>query len=68
MQHSGQEKKNTERDKRVLSSIVSEKCKQSSSQIMSEINSHLQNPNSTKSVQKELQSNGVKHTKTGYLV
>ncbi|GFV10438.1 transposable element Tc1 transposase [Trichonephila clavipes] len=52
--NSGRKRKLTDRDKRVLTRIVARKLKQLLSQITSEVNSHLRNPISAITVQREL--------------
>ncbi|GFT91136.1 transposable element Tcb1 transposase [Trichonephila clavipes] len=52
--NSRRKRKLTDRDKRVLTRIVTRKRKQLLSQITSEVNSHLRNPNSARTVQREL--------------
>ncbi|GFV01704.1 transposable element Tcb1 transposase [Trichonephila clavipes] len=49
--NSGRKRKLNDRDKRVLTRIVARKRKQSLSQITSEVNSHLRNPISARTVQ-----------------
>ncbi|GFW62472.1 transposable element Tcb1 transposase [Trichonephila clavipes] len=56
---SGQKRKLTDRDKRVLTRIVARKRKQSLSQITSEVNSHLRNPISARAVQRELHASNL---------
>ncbi|GFW62473.1 transposable element Tcb1 transposase [Trichonephila clavipes] len=56
---SGQKRKLTDRDKRVLTRIVARKRKQSLSQITSEVNSHRRNPISARAVQRELQASNL---------
>ncbi|GBM28684.1 hypothetical protein AVEN_26095-1 [Araneus ventricosus] len=50
--NSGRKSKLADRDRRVLKCIVARKHKQSLSEITSEMNSHLQDPVSTKNCQK----------------
>ncbi|GFT85992.1 transposable element Tcb1 transposase [Trichonephila clavipes] len=57
--NSGRERKLTDRDKRVLTHIVARKRKQSLSQITSEVNSHLRNPISARTVQRELHASNL---------
>ncbi|GFU53553.1 transposable element Tc1 transposase [Trichonephila clavipes] len=57
--NSGQKRKLTDRDKRVLTRIVARKRKQSLSQITSEVNSHLRNPISARTVQRELHASNL---------
>ncbi|GFU92174.1 transposable element Tc1 transposase [Trichonephila clavipes] len=59
--NSGRKRKFTDRDKRVLTRIVATKRKQSLSQITSEVNSHLPNPISTSTVQRELHASNLTH-------
>ncbi|GFS59419.1 transposable element Tcb1 transposase [Trichonephila clavipes] len=56
--NSGRKRKLTNRDKRVLTRIVG-KRKQSLSQITSEVNSHLRNPISARTVQRELHASNL---------
>ncbi|GFV35330.1 transposable element Tcb1 transposase [Trichonephila clavipes] len=57
--NSGRKRKLTDRDKRVLTRIVARKRKQSLSQITSEVNSHLRNPISARTVQRELHASNL---------
>ncbi|GFU41347.1 transposable element Tcb1 transposase [Trichonephila clavipes] len=57
--NSGRKRKLTDRDKRVLTRIVARKRKQSLSQITSEVNSHLRNPISARTGQKELHASNL---------
>ncbi|GFU11897.1 transposable element Tcb1 transposase [Trichonephila clavipes] len=57
--NSGRKRKLTDRDKRVLTRIVARKRKQSLSQITSEVNSHLRNPISASTVQRELHASNL---------
>ncbi|GFV53861.1 transposable element Tcb1 transposase [Trichonephila clavipes] len=57
--NSGPKRKLTDRDKRVLTRIVARKRKQSLSQITSEVNSHLRNPISARSIQRELHASNL---------
>ncbi|GFY26842.1 transposable element Tcb1 transposase [Trichonephila clavipes] len=57
--NSGQKRKLTDRDKRVLTRIVARKRKQSLSQITSEVNSHLRNPISARTVQRKLHASNL---------
>ncbi|GFU70885.1 transposable element Tc1 transposase [Trichonephila clavipes] len=59
--NSGRKRKLTDRDKRVLTRIVARKRKQSLSQITSEVNSHLRNPISARTVQRELHASNLTH-------
>ncbi|GBO33698.1 hypothetical protein AVEN_67242-1 [Araneus ventricosus] len=52
--NSGQKSKLTDRDRRALKRIVARKRKTTLPQITTEMNTHLQNPVSTKSIQREL--------------
>ncbi|GFW76013.1 HTH_Tnp_Tc3_2 domain-containing protein [Trichonephila clavipes] len=56
---SGRKRKLTDRHKRVLTRIVARKRKQSLSQITSEVNSHLRNPISARTVQRELHASNL---------
>ncbi|GFU61374.1 HTH_Tnp_Tc3_2 domain-containing protein [Trichonephila clavipes] len=56
---SGRKRKLTDRYKRVLTRIVARKRKQSLSQITSEGNSHLHNPISARTVQRELHASNL---------
>nr|XP_042902664.1 uncharacterized protein LOC122270201 [Parasteatoda tepidariorum] len=53
-QNSGRKSKLEDRDRRVLQRVVARKHKQSLSEITSDKNSHLQDPVSTRTVQREL--------------
>ncbi|GFW52023.1 transposable element Tcb1 transposase [Trichonephila clavipes] len=57
--NSGRKRKLTDRDKRVLTRIVARKRKQSLSQIMSEVNSHLLEPYFSKNRPKELHASNL---------
>ncbi|GFT42130.1 transposable element Tc1 transposase [Trichonephila clavipes] len=57
--NSGRIRKLTDRDKRVLTRIVARKRNQSLSQITSEVNSHLRNPISARTVQRELHASNL---------
>ncbi|GFW40906.1 HTH_Tnp_Tc3_2 domain-containing protein [Trichonephila clavipes] len=57
--NSGRKRKLTDRDKRVLTRIVARERKQSLSQITSEVNSHLRNPISARTVQRELHASNL---------
>ncbi|GFU85225.1 transposable element Tcb1 transposase [Trichonephila clavipes] len=57
--NSGRKRKLTDRDKRVLTRIVARKRKQSLSQITSEVNSHLRNPISARTIQRELHASNL---------
>ncbi|GFT99625.1 transposable element Tcb1 transposase [Trichonephila clavipes] len=57
--NSGRKRKLTDRDKRVLTRIVVRKRKKSLSQITSEVNSHLPNPLSERTVQRELHASNL---------
>ncbi|GFV69775.1 transposable element Tcb1 transposase [Trichonephila clavipes] len=57
--NSGRKRKLTNRDKRVLTRIVARKHKQSLSQITSEVNSHLRNPISARTVQREFHASNL---------
>ncbi|GFU73434.1 transposable element Tcb1 transposase [Trichonephila clavipes] len=57
--NSGRKRKLTNRYKRVLTRIVARKRKQSLSQITSEVNSHLRNPISARTVQRELHASNL---------
>ncbi|GFS99050.1 transposable element Tcb2 transposase [Trichonephila clavipes] len=57
--NSGRKRKLTDRDKRVLTRIDARKRKQSLSQITSEVNSHLRNPISARTVQRELHASNL---------
>ncbi|GFT28088.1 transposable element Tcb1 transposase [Trichonephila clavipes] len=57
--NSGRKRKLTDRDKRVLTRIMARKCKQSLSQITSEVNSHLRNPISARNIQGELHASNL---------
>ncbi|GFW54956.1 transposable element Tcb1 transposase [Trichonephila clavipes] len=57
--NSGRKRKLTNRDKRVLTRIVAQKRKQSLSQITSEVNSHLSNPISARTIQRELHASNL---------
>ncbi|GFV47824.1 transposable element Tcb1 transposase [Trichonephila clavipes] len=57
--NSGRKRKLTDRDKRVLTHIVARKRKQSLYQITSEVNSHLRNPISARTVQRELHASNL---------
>lgn len=57
--NSGRKRKLSERDKRVLTRIVARKRKQSLTQITSEVNSHLRNPISARTVQRELHASNL---------
>ncbi|GFX77101.1 transposable element Tcb1 transposase [Trichonephila clavipes] len=59
--NSGRKRKLTDRDKRVLTRIVARKRKQSLSLITSEVNSHLRNPISARTVQRELHASNLTH-------
>ncbi|GFV62093.1 transposable element Tcb1 transposase [Trichonephila clavipes] len=57
--NSGRKRQLTDRDKRVLTRIVARNRKQSLSQITSEVNSHLRNPISARTVQRELHATNL---------
>ncbi|GFU95808.1 transposable element Tc1 transposase [Trichonephila clavipes] len=57
--NSGRKRKLTDRVKRVLTRIVARKRKQSLSQITSEVNSHLRNPISARTVQRDFHSSNL---------
>ncbi|GFU64159.1 transposable element Tcb1 transposase [Trichonephila clavipes] len=57
--NSRRKRKLTDRDKIVLTRIVARKRKQSLSQITSEVNSHLRNPISARTVQRELHASNL---------
>ncbi|GFX96488.1 transposable element Tc1 transposase [Trichonephila clavipes] len=57
--NSGRKRKLTDGNKRVLTRIVAQKRKQSLSQITSEVNSHLRNPISARTVQRELHASNL---------
>ncbi|GBM57375.1 hypothetical protein AVEN_127105-1 [Araneus ventricosus] len=57
--NSGRKSKLADRDRRVLKRIVARKHKQSLSEITSEMNSHLQDPVSSKTVKRELHAANI---------
>ncbi|GFW70644.1 transposable element Tcb1 transposase [Trichonephila clavipes] len=57
--NSGWKRKLTDRDNRFLTHIVARKRKQSLSQITSEVNSHLRNPISATTIQRELHASNL---------
>lgn len=58
-QNSGRKSKLTDRDRRALKRIVARKRKTTLPQITSEMNTHLQNPVSTKTIQRELHAASI---------
>ncbi|XP_054709335.1 uncharacterized protein LOC129219041 [Uloborus diversus] len=57
--HSGRKSKLADRDRRALKLIVARKRKQSLSEIISKMNSHLQDPVSTKTVKREFHAANI---------